>query len=86
MLGDFAKTSQFITITHNKKTISRANVMYGITMEHSGISKIVSVKLHENDRKKIEQDASPADAAAPVDAPAATPTGRSADLPARHRR
>jgi len=52
MLGDFAKTSQFITITHNKKTIARANVMYGITMERSGISKIVSVKLHENDQPR----------------------------------
>lgn len=48
MLSDFSKTSQFIVITHNKKTISRSNVIYGITMEQSGISKIVSVKLHES--------------------------------------
>ncbi len=52
MLLDFSKTSQFIVITHNKKTILRANVMYGVTMENSGISKIVSVKLHDNGNTK----------------------------------
>ena len=72
MLGDFAKTSQFITITHNKKTIARANVMYGITMERSGISKIVSVKLHESPpaRSDAPKENAPAPAApAPSDTP-----------------
>lgn len=53
MLFEFTAQSQFIVITHNKKTIARANIMYGITMEKAGISKIVSVKLAENARKEI---------------------------------
>ena len=54
VLQEFAKTSQFIVITHNKKTIVNANIMYGITMEQSGVSKIVSVKLSQNKEKELQ--------------------------------
>ncbi|MCX5694436.1 MAG: AAA family ATPase [Candidatus Omnitrophica bacterium] len=54
VLQEFSKTSQFIVITHNKKTIVNANIMYGITMEQSGVSKIVSVKLSQNKEKELQ--------------------------------
>ncbi|MBU1124932.1 MAG: AAA family ATPase, partial [Candidatus Omnitrophica bacterium] len=55
MLQEFAKTSQFIVITHNKKTISNADIMYGITMQESGVSKIVSVKLSKGRHAPVEE-------------------------------
>jgi chromosome segregation protein len=57
VLQEFSKGSQFIVITHNKKTIVNANIMYGITMEQSGVSKIVSVKLSQDKEKEKEPEA-----------------------------
>ena len=47
-LRSFSENIQFIVITHRKGTMEASDVMYGITMEEKGISKVVSVDLSEN--------------------------------------
>jgi len=45
MLDEFGKSSQFIIITHNKKTVTGARTLLGITMEENGLSKVVAIRL-----------------------------------------
>lgn len=45
----FQQNMQFIVITHRKGTMEAANVLYGVTMQESGVSKLVSVRLEEAD-------------------------------------
>jgi len=47
VLERFVSQSQFIIITHNKRTIAKADVLYGVTMEERGVSKLVGMKLTE---------------------------------------
>jgi chromosome segregation protein len=45
VLERFVEQSQFIIITHNKRTIAKGDVLYGVTMEERGVSKLVGMKL-----------------------------------------
>ncbi|NYF80196.1 chromosome segregation protein SMC [Granulicella arctica] len=49
LIADMSKTTQFIAITHNKRTMSQADIIYGVTMQEPGVSKIVSVNLSRRD-------------------------------------
>ena len=45
LVAEMSDTTQFIVITHSKRTMEQADVMYGVTMQEPGVSKIVSVSL-----------------------------------------
>jgi chromosome segregation protein len=48
MLDRFIDRSQFVIVTHNKKTMRRADIMYGVSMEEKGISRPIGLKLTQN--------------------------------------
>ena len=54
LIADMSATTQFVVITHSKRTMSQADVIYGVTMQEPGVSKIVSVALGKGNRN--EQD------------------------------
>lgn len=47
MIENLAQYSQLIVVTHNRETMSRANVLYGVTMGADGVSKLISIKFDE---------------------------------------
>ena len=55
-LVEFGKKSQFIVITHNKKTVTGAGTLLGVTMEESGVSKAVAIKLDSSRVQAEEQE------------------------------
>ncbi len=75
VLDRFVAQSQFIIITHNKRTIAKADVLYGVTMEERGVSRLVGMRmasekgsdgeLRAAPRKAMEQPRFPAQSAEP---------------------
>jgi chromosome segregation protein len=64
VLQRFLEHSQFIIITHNKRTIGMADVLYGVTMQEQGVSRIVSVRFHKAD--EVVTDHKPASLETPT--------------------
>jgi chromosome segregation protein len=73
VLADFLSSTQFIVITHSKKTMSGANTLYGVTMQESGVSKLVSVRFED-----VTEDGHILPSAVPVKAPDELPQRRAA--------
>ena len=55
IIRDFAQKTQFMVVTHNKRTMEMADTLYGVTMEQQGVSKIISVRMNKDSEKEIDQ-------------------------------
>ncbi|MDP1587854.1 MAG: chromosome segregation protein SMC [Prosthecobacter sp.] len=69
MLDKFIDNSQFIIVTHNKRTMSRADVIYGVTMQEFGISKPVGVRMTTEDTRGTTKSVEELQLDAPADRP-----------------
>jgi chromosome segregation protein len=52
LIHEMSRSTQFIVITHHKRTMTEADVIYGVTMQEPGVSKIVSVNINRSDSRK----------------------------------
>ena len=66
ILDRFVGQSQFVVISHNKRTIARADALYGVTMEEHGVSKLVGVKFSRRDESHENKDVLGTNNPAPV--------------------
>ena len=55
LLTEMSLDTQFIVITHSKKTMESAQSMYGVTMQEAGVSKLVSVKFEPGNREFVRE-------------------------------
>ncbi|GHV94255.1 chromosome partition protein Smc [Spirochaetia bacterium] len=56
LLREFGDTSQFIVITHNKKTVTGAGTLLGVTMEESGVTKLIAVRLEHEELARANEE------------------------------
>ncbi|HXN93357.1 MAG TPA: chromosome segregation protein SMC [Candidatus Acidoferrales bacterium] len=63
LIGEMSGQTQFIIVTHNRKTMEIGSVLYGVTMQEPGVSKLVSVRWEESESSAPKQQAAAASAA-----------------------
>jgi len=63
LIGEMSGQTQFIIVTHNRKTMEMGSVLYGVTMQEPGVSKLVSVRWEESEALAPKQQAAAASAA-----------------------
>ncbi len=63
LIGEMSGQTQFIIVTHNRKTMEMGSVLYGVTMQEPGVSKLVSVRWEQSEAQAPKQQAAAASAA-----------------------